>query len=154
VTAIALVLQFTLCAALIGSAGYLLTLSADRIAKATGLTGGWLGLALLATVTSLPELSSGIAAVTWVDAPNLAVGNVLGACVFNLAFLAVVDAVQRREPLYALAGTGHLLSVTALVMIGLLLRPRTRVLRVASWVSVGLLAVYVLNAALHVLQGA
>jgi len=42
---------------------------------------------LLATVTSLPELASGISAVALVGAPNLAVGNALGACVMNLAFL-------------------------------------------------------------------
>ena len=35
-----LALQFLLCAALIGVAGYGLCQSADRIAQATGLTGG------------------------------------------------------------------------------------------------------------------
>lgn len=70
-----LALKFLLCAVLISGAGYVLCQSADRIAKATGLTGGWMGLALLATVTSLPELASGISAVTVMNAPNLAVGN-------------------------------------------------------------------------------
>jgi cation:H+ antiporter len=105
-----LILQFAICAVLIARAGYVLSESGDRIASATGLSGGWIGLALLATVTSLPELASGISAVTVVDAPNLAVGNVLGACVFNLAFLAVVEAVQRRRPIYRHASDVHLLS--------------------------------------------
>lgn len=109
-TRVWLALQFMLCAALIARAGYVLTESADRIARATGLTAGWMGLALLATVTSLPELASGISAVAWVDAPNLAVGNVLGACVFNLLFLAVVDLLQRRQPMYQRAGASHLLA--------------------------------------------
>ncbi|MBX3608209.1 MAG: sodium:calcium antiporter [Piscinibacter sp.] len=114
-----LLLQFLLCAALIGRAGYVLSASADRIAQATGLTGGWIGLALLATVTSLPELASGISAVAWIDAPNLAVGNVLGACVFNLLFLVVVDAVQRRQPMYHHASASHLLSASfGVVMLG------------------------------------
>lgn len=65
-----LALQFLLRAALIGVAGYWICQSADRIARATGLTGGWIGLALLATVTSLPELASGISAVTVMDAPT------------------------------------------------------------------------------------
>lgn len=55
---IVLVPQFLLCAVLIAGAGYVLCQSADHIAKATGLTGGWTGLAMLATVTSLPELAS------------------------------------------------------------------------------------------------
>jgi cation:H+ antiporter len=98
VTVAWLIPQFAICAVLIARAGYVLSESGDRIASATGVTGGWIGLALLATVTSLPELASGISAVTVVDAPNLAVGNVLGACVFNLAFLAVVEALDHDAP--------------------------------------------------------
>ena len=112
-------LQFLLCAAVIGRAGFVLSRSADRIAGATGLSGGWVGLALLATVTSLPELASGISAVAVVGAPNLAVGNALGACVVNLLFLAVVDALQRRQPMYAEASAAHLLAAGfGVVMLG------------------------------------
>jgi cation:H+ antiporter len=110
--------QFAACAAVIGRAGYVLSISADRIAAATGLTGGWIGVALLATVTSLPELASGISAVTWLEAPNLAVGNALGACVLNLFFLAVIDTVQRRQPMYPQASAAHLLSAAFGVVMG------------------------------------
>jgi len=114
-----LALQFVVCAALIGCAGFVLSRSADRLAQAYGWGRGWVGLALLATVTSLPELASGISAVTFVDAPNLAVGNALGACVVNLVFLVVVDALQRRQPMYRHAGTMHLLSAGfGVVMLG------------------------------------
>ena len=112
-------LQFVVCVALIGSAGFVLSASADRIAEATGLGRGWIGLALLATVTSLPELASGIASVTWMAAPNLAVGNVLGACVLNLVFLVVVDTLHRHEPMYRSASPEHLLSSAfGIVMLG------------------------------------
>lgn len=74
---------------------------------------------MLATVTSLPELSSGVSAVAWVDAPNLAVGDALGSCVFNLVFLVVIDALQRRQPMYAQASATHLLSAGfGVVMLG------------------------------------
>lgn len=62
-------------------------------------------LALLATVTSLPELASGISAVTTVQAPDLAVDNALGACVVNLGFLAVVDLLHRQAPMSRQAGS-------------------------------------------------
>jgi cation:H+ antiporter len=114
-----LLLQFVVCAAAIARAGHALSVSADRIAQATGLSRGWIGLALVATVTSLPELASGISAVTLVDAPNLAVGNALGACVFNLFFLAVVDTLQRHQPMYADASAAHLLAAAfGVVMLG------------------------------------
>lgn len=113
-------LWFMLCAAAIAVAGTLLSRSADALAEAYGWGRGWVGLALLATVTSLPELSSGLSAVAWIDAPNLAVGNVLGACVVNLAFLVVVELLQVRQPLYRHASPTHLLSAGfGVVMLGL-----------------------------------
>ncbi len=105
-----LVPQFLVCAALIGAAGYVLSRSADALAEVNGWGRGWVGLALLATVTSLPELVSGVSAVAWVDAPNLAVGDVLGSCVFNLVLLVVVDTLQRGQPMYREASGVHLLS--------------------------------------------
>lgn len=105
-----LLLQFAACAALIGRAGFVLSRSADALARAHGWGRGWVGLALLATITSLPELASGISAVAVVGAPNLAVGNALGACLVNLLFLVVVDALQRDQPMYSAASTTHLLS--------------------------------------------
>lgn len=114
-----LVSQFLLCAALIGVAGVVLSRSADRLAEMHGWGRGWVGLALLATVTSMPELASGLSAVALVGAPNLAVGNALGACVVNLAFLVVVDLLQRRQPMYRHASTTHLLSAGfGVVMLG------------------------------------
>lgn len=99
--------------------GYTLSRSADRLADLHGWGRGWVGLALLATVTSLPELSSGLSSVLLHDAPDLAVGNVLGACVVNLTFLVVVDLLHREAPMYRLASDTHLLSAGfGVVMLG------------------------------------
>lgn len=118
-TSTLLAAQFLVCAALIARAGFVLSQSGDRLAELHGWGRGWVGLALLASVTSLPELSSGISAVALVDAPNLAVGNALGACVVNLGFLVIVDALQRRQPMYREAAAVHLLSAAfAVVMLG------------------------------------
>lgn len=147
---IGLLLQFVLCAALIARAGYVLSESADTLADAHGWGRGWVGLALLATVTSLPELASGISAVTLVDAPNLAVGNALGACVFNLFFLVIVDALQPRQPIYHHASPSHLLSAAfgvvllGLAALGLLAGAATPVVLNLGLVSPLLLALYLL----------
>ncbi len=112
-------LQFLLCAALIGFAGYQLSRYAEVIAHRTGLSGSWIGLALLATVTSLPELATGITSVTVANAPNLAMGDALGSCVVNLVFLVVIDFLFRREPVWHRASQGHVLAgAFGVVMLG------------------------------------
>lgn len=102
-------LQLALCAALILVAGTRLSYYGHLIARHTGLGGGWIGIALVASVTSLPELVTGIASVTVAGVPDIAVGNVLGACVLNLAMMVVLDALRRHASIYQVASQGHAL---------------------------------------------
>jgi len=112
-------LQFVACLAVVGLAGPMLCRTADVIADKTGLSGNWIGLILVATVTSLPELATGVSAVTLADAPDIAVGDVLGSCVFNLSILAVLDFLQRGEGIYRRVGLGHVVSAAfGVVLIG------------------------------------
>jgi cation:H+ antiporter len=116
---LALLLQFLAGAAIVGWAGYLLSRSAERLARHHGWGHGWVGLVMLATVTSLPELAAGISAVAWVGQPDLAVGDVLGSCLFNLLLLVVVEVLQRKQSLYAAASATHLLTAAfGVVMLG------------------------------------
>jgi cation:H+ antiporter len=103
-------LEFAFCAALIGMAGPLLTHYGDVIARLTGLSRSWIGLMLLATATSLPELFTGISSVTVAAAPNIAVGDALGSCVFNLVMLVLLDELSREEPMYRRIDQGHVLT--------------------------------------------
>ena len=103
-------LQLAICLVVIGIAGWRLSRYGDILAEKTGLSASWIGLILLATATSLPELATGISAVTVANAPDIAVGNVLGATVFNLVFLVMLDFLYRKESLYSRAAQGHILS--------------------------------------------
>lgn len=113
-------LQFALCSGLIGVAGVQLSRFGDAIAAHTGLSRNWVGLILLATVTSLPELVTGVSAVTVANAPDIAVGDVLGSCVFNLTILALVDILYRKDCIYTLVAPGHVVSAAfgVIVMAG------------------------------------
>ena len=112
-------LEFAACVVLIGFAGSELCRSGDVIAAKTGLSRTWIGLVLIAAVTSLPELVTGVSSVTVADAPEFAVGDVFGSCVFNLAILVVVDFLYRTEPVYRRARQGHVLSAGfGIVLIG------------------------------------
>lgn len=64
-------LQLAICALGIGYAGARLTRLADAIGEKTGMSDSWVGLLLLAAVTSLPELATGISAITVAHAPDI-----------------------------------------------------------------------------------
>jgi len=101
---------FVLCTLLIVYSGSKLSKYGDIIAEKTGLSRTWIGLVLIASVTSLPELVTGISSVTYTDAPDIAVGGILGSCVFNMLILAILDAVYRPMPISTKAHQGHVLS--------------------------------------------
>lgn len=103
-------LQLAACALAIAYAGSSLTRLADAIGEKTRMSRSWVGVLLLAAVTSLPELATGISAVTVAGAPNIAVGDVLGSAVFNLALLVLLDILHRPETIYSRASKGHILS--------------------------------------------
>ncbi len=145
-------LPFLACAALIGVAGFQLSRNGDAIAQHTGLSGSWIGLTLVASVTSLPELATGITSVTIAQAPNLAVGNALGSCVLNLAFLVLIDLIYRREPVWSRASRGHVLAAAfGVVLLGSLLlglligqlTPPGGAARTSAW-GVGLMTPFML----------
>lgn len=103
-------IQFAAALVLIGYAGTALSRYGDVIADKTGMGGTWIGLALVATVTSVPELVTGISAVGLADKPDIAVGTVLGSCVFNMVILVILDVLTRERSVFELAGYGHILS--------------------------------------------
>ncbi len=112
-------LEFALCAALITLAGARLSRYGEVIARKTSLGDGGVGLVLLASVTSLPELVTGVASVTLADAPDIAVGNVLGACIFNLLLIVVLDFLHRSESVYTRARQSHVISAAfGLILLG------------------------------------
>jgi cation:H+ antiporter len=104
-----LILQFVACAAVILGAGVRLSRYGDIIAEKTGLGGLWIGVVLLATVTSLPELITGASAVVLVGAPEIAAGDAIGSCMFNLLILSFLD-FRQPAPLSASIHQGHVLA--------------------------------------------
>jgi len=103
-------LGFAACSIVITWCGLNLCRYGDAIAEKSGLGRTWVGLVLMATVTSLPELINGASAVILVDAPDLAVGDAIGSCTFNLLILAGLDLADRHVPLSTRAHTGNVLA--------------------------------------------
>ncbi len=103
-------LKFSLCAIVIVFSGTQLSKYGDILAEKTGLGRSLIGVILMASVTSLPELITGISAVTIANVPDIAVGDVLGSCAFNLLVLCMLDAMHRGKPILASAHQVHILS--------------------------------------------
>jgi cation:H+ antiporter len=93
---VAILASFALLSLVIVAAGIAMTRYADRIATATSMGHSLAGLLLLAAATSLPELSVGWAAVR-IEAPDLAFGELLGSCLWNLMLLAILDLATRTR---------------------------------------------------------
>jgi len=110
--------KFIVCVIVIFISGRKVARYGDVIAEKTGLGGVWIGLILIAALTSLPELFNGVSAVTLVNAPGLTIGNILGANMFNLFNLALLDLVHRNGSILAAVGKTHRLTgLFSLIMV-------------------------------------
>jgi cation:H+ antiporter len=103
-------LSFLVCTLAIFFSGTKLSRYGDIIAEKSGLGKLWIGVILLAFVTSLPELVTGISSVVIFSTPDIAVGDVLGSCVFNMVILALLDIFHRATPISSRVQQGHTLS--------------------------------------------
>ena len=144
-----MLIELVICGALIFWAGSLLSKYGDIIAEKTGLGRAWIGAILIAGVTSLPELASGVSAVAWLNEPNLAAGAVLGSCLFNLALIAMIDLAYQPGRVLAQAHEVHILSsglgvlMLGIVAMGILLGP--------ALTGIGVLGISVLSLVILVL---
>lgn len=139
---------FAGCALIILWAGRHLSYYGDLLAVRTGWGKAWVGLILMASVTSLPELMVGISSAAIVQSADLAVGDILGSCAFNLGLLAMLDAfVPKHRAILSMASRNHVLAAAlgiillAMVGIGLFL-PREIV--ITSWIGLSSIAFIVI----------
>ncbi|MEB3216176.1 MAG: sodium:calcium antiporter [Nostocales cyanobacterium 94392] len=100
-------IQVIICIGLVIVVSSKLSQSADMVAEKSGLGRNWVGAILLAGSTSLPELATGVSAINYLDAPDLAAGGIFGSCLFNLTILAILDIITGAGPLFQQAQISH-----------------------------------------------
>ncbi len=100
---------FLLSALLIIFSGVRLSRCGDRISELTGMGRAWVGLILMASVTSVSELITGISSVAIGKDKDLASGDIFGSCRFNLLILSMLDA-RGRKPLFSIVKPGHIVA--------------------------------------------
>ncbi len=117
--------------------GLLLVLFAERIAVQSGLGTGFIGVTLLAAATSLPELTTSITAAR-IGAYTMAISNIFGSNLIMLVLVFPADVLYRAGPI--LQGSSATVSlalsfgiaVTAIYLVGLIVRIRARVIEKPS----------------------
>ena len=113
-------LQLAAAAAIILGASWFLAKSADVIAFKTGLGRSFVGVVLLATATSLPELGTGVSAIVWLDEPDLALGDAFGSNLFNLLIIGLLDLYWRDGPVLTKVGpTAAIVGALGIAVIGI-----------------------------------
>jgi cation:H+ antiporter len=112
---------FTFCALVIFIAGKKLSYYGDLLAELTGMGKAWIGLILMSAVTSLPELMVGVSAAGFLGQADLAVGDILGSCAFNLGILSLMDVfVGKDHTLLNRASQSHVLAASfGIILIGM-----------------------------------
>ena len=132
-----LIQRFVVSSLVILIAGVLLALSAVSIAKNSPLGSSFVGIALLAAATSLPELSTTLAAAR-IGAYTMAMSNIFGSNLIMLALILPADIAYRGGPILGEADSSAQFSIVAGILVtgiyaaGLLMR------RTPRWLGAGL----------------
>lgn len=137
--------------------GLALSLTAPRIASETGLSQSAVGALLTATITSLPELVTTIAAVRN-GALVLAVGDIIGGNAFDTLFTAVADLAYTPGSIYHAASgrevflTTLTVAMSGVLMMGLVGREKHGIARIGSE-STLILIIYAVGMGLLLMMG-
>jgi cation:H+ antiporter len=154
----AAVARYMAAAAVVLIAGALLPFVAKGIAVEMGWHQSFVGTLFVAFVTSLPEVVVTVAALQ-LGAIDMAIGNLFGSNLFNIAVLAIDDIFFLPGPLFDSVSGIHAISafsaimMTGVAIVGLLYRPRSRVLKTVGWASIFLFTVYLVNTYILYLYG-
>jgi cation:H+ antiporter len=141
---------YGVAALVVVAAGIWLPFVGKAIAEQMGWGEGFVGTLFVAAVTSVPEAAVSIAAVR-LGALDMALGNLFGSNLFNMAILAIDDIAYVQGPLLSGVSPSHAVSaLSAMVMsgiaiVGLFYRPKKRLFKTVGWASLFLLSVYLVN---------
>jgi cation:H+ antiporter len=109
---------FIAAAAVIVYSGTRLSKYGDMMADMLGWGKMFMGIVLMSAVTTVPELMTGFSSVVIVDAPDLAVGNILGSCAFNVLIISIMDLFYNpKKPLTSAVQAGHVIAASFGIML-------------------------------------
>ena len=125
------VISYGIFAAVIAGAGIWLAWIGDAIAAFTGIGKSFVGSQLLGLATTLPEITVSIAALR-LGAKEMAVANMLGSNLFNIAIIAVNDVMYRKNSIYCDVSKNHICTalfvilMTAVAAAAMIVKPKKK----------------------------
>jgi len=122
---------------------WLLVEGALDLAERWGLTGGFMGLTMVAIGTSLPELVTAVAAAR-MGHTEMIVGNLLGSNIFNSLAVGAIIALVGPGPVVDtnMTGVATAIMIGAVLLAGLFMVTKAAVVR---WEAVVLLGAYLIS---------
>ena len=141
-------LRFVLLSVAIVLLGVWLASLGNQIAAVTGLGQSFVGALLLAATTSLPEAVASLAAIR-LDAVDLAVSNLFGSNISNLAIMGVYDLVYFQGDLWSNLSQVHIFTaivamvMTSVAIVGLIYGAARPSRLYISWDGLALIVLYI-----------
>lgn len=135
------IVVFVVAAALLVRVGSSLARSGDELAEQTGLGAVFVGTLLVAFATSLPEVATDVTA-TVAGAPDLAVADLFGSSMANMAILAIID-LRYRGRVWPSVELGHArvaalaIVLTSIAVLGIVRPPSVSI----GWVGIDTIAI-------------
>lgn len=121
------IFRFILCSVGLVGLSIWLTYLSDEMATALGMGAGLAGALFLGVATSLPELSSTVSLFRMRNY-DIAVGNIVGSCLFNMIILSIADLLWFKDTIYKFTDgdVGQLLGFGAVAMVAALISLRSK----------------------------
>jgi len=142
--------HYGISATIIILSGIWLAYIGKGMSEIMGLSQSFIGSLLMGFATTLPEITVSVAALL-IGAREIAVANMLGSNLFNIAIIFVNDVLYRKAPILGAVSPDHLrqafcvMAMTAVVIIGMAVKPKKRILNI-SWYVPALLIIFLVSA--------
>lgn len=110
------ILIFIGLAFIIIKAGKKLSICGDKLGDIMGLEKSWIGVIMLASITSLPELITSTAS-TIIGNPEMAVSNIFGSNLFNIFIIFILDIFFIKNSFSSSIGFKNYLSALSSILL-------------------------------------
>jgi len=151
-------IRYVLSAFIIAGSGIWLAYIGDDLARFLGLGQNFIGSLFLGFATTLPEITVSIAAIR-LGAKELAVANMLGSNLFNMAIISLNDVFYRKAPIFRVISQQHIFTafivilMTIIVISGLILKPKKKTRFGLSVYSIMLIMIFIVGIYINFILG-